>query len=57
MDGCRRGCRVFGSDSGVDGMIVILWAWLATIAVIAVGIGVVHAVFRLMGPDYDDKIY
>lgn len=38
-------------------MWIILSAWIVTIAVIAVGIGLVHAIFRLMGPDDDDKLH
>lgn len=38
-------------------MEIILWAWLGTIGIIAAGIGLVHGVFRLMGPDYDERIH
>lgn len=52
MDGCWCGGCVVGVDPGAGVMVA---AWLVTIAVIAVGIGLVHGVFRLMGPDYEDR--
>lgn len=36
-------------------MEVILAAWLGTIGLIVVGVAVVHGLFRLWGPDYEDR--